>query len=304
MSEAVDEATALFALLRLHAGPRAWQQVAADVAFEGSAVVLLQALDGDALVPSPRTAEAVAAARADLARWRADGLRWATVLDPVFPERLLDVPQCPPFLFHRGDLRPREEAVSVIGSREPSPWGVRFAEQAAELLVAEGLSVASGLAAGIDTAAHRAALRAGGRTVAVLGTGISRTYPSANAALQQQIGEQGLVLSQFLPDAGPTRESFPMRNAVMSGYGLASVVVEAGERSGARIQARVAGEHGRRVILTARVAQDTVWGAALVGAPHVQVVEDLDDLLQAVRFARALPGALRDAIAAAVRAAP
>jgi DNA processing protein len=89
-----------------------------------------------------------------------------------------------------------------------------------------------------------------------------------------------------------------MRNAVMSGFGLASLVVEAGERSGARIQARVAGEHGRRVILTARVAQDTTWGAALVGAPHVQVVEDLDDLLQAVRWARDAPERLRRATAA------
>ncbi len=102
-----------------------------------------------------------------------------------------------------------------------------------------GITVISGLAAGIDTAAHVAALDAGGRTVAVLGTGINRVYPAANRELQERIACEGLVLSQFWPDAAATKKSFPLRNATMSGYGRVTIVGEAGETSGARIQARV-----------------------------------------------------------------
>src|SRR5699024_12355289 len=102
-----------------------------------------------------------------------------------------------------------------------------------------------GLAEGVDSAAHRAALDCGGRTVAVLGTGINRCYPRQHKELQEEVAKRGLLLSQFLPDAPPTKTSFPMRNAVMRGYAAATIVVEAGEYSGARIQARYALAHGR-----------------------------------------------------------
>lgn len=117
------------------------------------------------------------------------------------------------------------------------------------------LSVIAGLAEGIDTAAHRAALVAGGRTVAFIGTGIDKRYPAANIEIHDEIAHSGLVLSQFYPGAGPTKHTFPMRNVLMSGYGLATIVVEAGEYSGSRIQARTAGEHGRPVILTDSVCR-------------------------------------------------
>jgi DNA processing protein len=140
-----------------------------------------------------------------------------------------------------------------------------MAADIARALVARKMTVVSGLARGIDTAAHRAALDAGGRTVAVIGTGIGRAYPAENHALQDEIASRGLVLSQFWPDASPDKRSFPMRNATMSGYGLATVVVEAGEKSGARIQARVAVEHGRQVILTDRVVARNTWARELLG---------------------------------------
>src|ERR1700744_4410475 len=101
---------------------------------------------------------------------------------------------------------------------------------------ARHVTVVSGLARGIDTAAHRAALDAGGRTVAVIGTGIGRVYPAENRGLQNEIADRGLLISQFWPDAPPQKHTFLMRNATMSGYGLATVVVEAGEHSGARAQ--------------------------------------------------------------------
>src|SRR5581483_252563 len=107
----------------------------------------------------------------------------------------------------------------------------------------------SGLAAGIDTAAHTAALESGGRTVAVIGTGITRCYPAANIELQEAIAHSGLVLSQFWPESSASKASFPMRNATMSAYGRATIVVEASEQSGARIQARLAVAHGRPVVL-------------------------------------------------------
>jgi DNA processing protein len=171
-----------------------------------------------------------------------------------------------------------------------------LAAEAARLLVSKGLTVIAGLAAGIDTAAHRAALDGGGRTVAFLGTGITQSYPASNRTLQNEIAERGLLLSQFYPDAPPTKQSFPMRNATMSGYGLATIVIEAGEHSGTRIQARLAGEHGRSVILTDRVAGTTTWGAALAERPNVYVVSSTSELAQAINDVREAPARLRSAL--------
>jgi DNA processing protein len=138
-------------------------------------------------------------------------------------------------------------------------------------LVGAGFTVFSGLAAGIDTAAHRSALEAGGRTVAVIGTGLRRVYPPQNADLQQRIAAECAVVSQFWPDAPPSRISFPMRNAVMSGMTLATVVVEASHTSGARTQARLALEHGRPVLLLeSLLAQD--WARRFAMRPGTHVV--------------------------------
>jgi DNA processing protein len=149
-------------------------------------------------------------------------------------------------------------------------------------LVSRHITVVSGLAHGIDTAAHRATLAAGGRTVAVIGTGINKVYPAENRDLQEEIASRGLVLSQFLPDTPPQKHHFPMRNATMSGYGLATVVVEAGEHSGARGQARIAVEHGRPVILTDAVVRDNEWAQALLGRPGVHVAASLAGVLSVV----------------------
>lgn len=135
----------------------------------------------------------------------------------------------------------------------------------------------SGLAVGIDTAAHTAALAADGRTVAVIGTGIDRVYPAQNAALQEEIAAKGLVISQFLPGSPPTKTSFPMRNAVMSGYALATVVIEAAYRSGARMQARLALQHGRHVFLM-RTLLDHDWARDYAQRPGVTVVANAGDV--------------------------
>lgn len=282
MDEREREWAALLTLLRQRKGNSRWNQIAADVSYEGSAVALLERESEDALFADPAVVGSVAEAAADIQRWHDAGLRFVTVLDSDYPARLRDIHETPPFLFYKGALRSDDFGMSVVGSRSVTPWGVKFAEEAARILVGRDLTVISGLAAGVDAAAHRSALEAGGRTVAFIGTGINRSYPAENAALQEEIVQKGLVLSQFYPDAPPTKHTFPIRNAAMSGYGLASVVVEAGEHSGARIQTRVAGQHGRPVVITSRVVDATSWGKTLVDSPNVYVVDSSDDLPEVI----------------------
>ena len=295
-----EEFAALLVVLRRRPGGAGWGEIAFDVAARGSAIGALAELSGDALFASAEDEADLTAARATVAAWREAGLRAVTVLDKDYPRRLLGIRETPPFLFHEGALAEPDPGMSVVGSRSASEQGLRFAADAARLLVSEGLTVIAGLAAGVDAAAHRAALDEGGRTVAFIGTGIMKSYPAQNTALQREVAARGLVLSQFYPDAPPTKQSFPMRNATMSGYGLATIVVEAGEKSGTRIQARVAGEHGRPVILHSRVARSTTWGAALVDRPNVYVIETLDDLAAAVREVSGAPDRLSSALDALV----
>lgn len=290
------ELAELLVLLRRREAGAGWNEVAANVAAAGSATAILDEMASDALFVAPDLDADLELARTDVQAWDKSGYRLVTVLDAEYPSSLLGIREVPPFLFYEGSLREPDAGMSVVGSRSASDSGRRLAGEAARYLVREGLTVIAGLAEGIDTAAHRAALEAGGRTVAVLGTGITRSYPASNRALQRQIAEQGLLLSQFYPDAPPTRQSFPMRNATMSGYGLATIVIEAGEHSGARIQARLAGEHGRPVILTDRVIAQTTWGEALAGRPNVYVVSSPVELADAVTEIREAPARLRSAL--------
>lgn len=236
------ETAALLALL--DAGKRPGNAYSGIVEDAGSAIAILEAEQGllahGLLEPAAR----------DLAAWSEEGIRVLTVLDPDYPANLRAVHDRPPLVFLAGLLEPRDaRSVAVIGTRHPSEEGLARANAISERLVDTGYTVVSGLAAGIDTAAHSAALAKGGRTLAVIGTGLHRSYPPENAALQAQIASRCGVISQFSPDAGPTRQSFPLRNGTMSGLALATVVIEAGERSGARVQARLALGHGRPVLL-------------------------------------------------------
>src|SRR5436305_1734203 len=224
------EQAALVALLR--GGPRTWREYAALAEEAGSVRAVLEEELG-LLAEEP-----LQQAAADLKRWSEQGLHAITVLDAEYPDNLRAVHDRPALIFVAGRLADSDSrSVAVIGSRRASQAGTGRARAVAQQLVASGYTVASGLAAGIDTAAHPAALENGGRTVAVIGTGLLRCYPPQNAALQRQIAGQCAVVSRFWPDAAPTRKSFPLRNAVMSGMSLATVIVEASPTSGARIQA-------------------------------------------------------------------
>lgn len=293
------EAAALFALLKAKPRGLSWGDVAGEVALEGSALAVLRSvLDDGALISAFDEEHLLLEAAAEVARWAYQGLEFVTVLDDTYPARLLDIREAPPFLFYEGQLNPRDRGMSVVGSREASSHGINRARAVAEYLVDEGLTVIAGLALGIDTAAHQAALAAGGRTVALIGNGITKQYPSENALLQQQIAERGLVLSQFYPDQPPTQQTFPTRNASMSGYGMATIIIEAGEKSGTRIQARLAVGHGRPLILSSTVATGTQWGAALVGLPNVYVASSLAELKDCVQEVLAAPDRLSSALAA------
>jgi DNA processing protein len=277
-----DEHAALVALLRAQPDGLSWPEIAAELLEAGSAVqVWDRHAPAPALIdlPDEITPESVTE---DLRAWQAHGYRLLSILDDDYPVRLRGVQQAPQIIFTLGSVIADDPAVSVVGSREASAAGLAMAADLARALTTRHMTVVSGLARGIDTAAHRATLDAGGRTVAVAGTGIGRVYPAENRELQNEIADRGLVLSQFWPDAPPQKHTFLMRNATMSGYGLATVVIEAGETSGARAQARMAVEHGRQVILTSQVVVQNQWAERLVGRPGVHVANSVGDVMHIV----------------------
>ncbi|MBW8798135.1 MAG: DNA-protecting protein DprA [Streptomyces sp.] len=272
------ERAAVVALLRR--GDRSWPELTDQIETVGSARdVLEESLDafGQAALFDAGPAVDLDDIAAEVASWEREGMRFVTILDPDYPLYLRLVHQRPPFLFLRGEHIEHDLRVAVVGTRTPSPDGIAHARAIAGGLAERGVTVVSGLAAGIDTAAHGAALAVGGRTVGVIGTGLRRVYPAQNARLQGEIAERGLLISQFWPDAPPSKTSFPMRNAVMSGYSLATVVVEAAYRSGARMQARLALEHGRRVFLM-RSLLTHEWAREYAGRPNTTVIDGPEDV--------------------------
>jgi DNA processing protein len=278
------ESAALVALLRLNR--RQWHEYAEAVEAAGSATAVLQAElageDGQATLLPDASGPLVDRAQADIAAWGAEGLELVTVLDAGYPDNLRTVHDRPPLLFVSGTLAPSDtRSVAVVGTRRASRAGQTAAARIAEALTGAGYVVVSGLAAGIDTAAHEAALAAGGRTVAVIGTGLHHSYPPENEALQRRIGAEGAVVSQFWPDAAPSRTSFPRRNGVMSGLALGTVVVEASFRSGARLQARLALAHGRPVFLWSAVLGEP-WAREFGERPGVYVVDEAAQVMETV----------------------
>jgi DNA processing protein len=208
------------------------------------------------------------------------GARLITVLDAEYPSTLKLIPQLPPFLFVAGDelddaaLR----SVAVVGTRNATEHGLAQAARLARELTASGVTVISGLAVGIDTAAHRATLDAGGRTIAVVGTGITRTYPPQNEALAGEIAEHGTVVSPFWPTATPAKWTFPRRNVVMSGLAQGTAVIEASTTSGAKMQARIAIEHGKRLFLLRSLVTDQPWARGYLERGAVEV-DDVENVL-------------------------
>jgi DNA processing protein len=270
----IRERAAVLALMARGSAP--WVRLAGAIEEEGSAVRLLETQDSSEGklfdVEGERiTLEQMAGY---VERLHDEGIAVATALDDAYPVNLRMVHDRPPALFYRGDLSPHDErSVAVVGARKATKDGLERARAVASALVEREYVIISGLAAGIDTAAHRATLDAGGRTVSVIGTGLRHTYPRANADLQAQLARTTAVISQFWPGQEPRRWTFPQRNAVMSGLARATVLVEASETSGARIQARFAREHGRPVFLLEALLEHD-WAQRAATQPGAYVVQD------------------------------
>ena len=176
------------------------------------------------------------------------GIKILTWQDEAYPQRLKEIDQPPPVLYIRGEYLPDDLfAVAIVGTRRVTPYGRQITEELASFLAANGLTVISGLARGVDAIAHQSALKAGGRTIGVLGSGVDKIYPPEHRGLAEQMIERGAIVSDYAPGTPPDASNFPPRNRIISGLSLAVVVVEAGETSGALITAEFAAEQGREV---------------------------------------------------------
>ena len=220
----------------------------------------------------------------ELARLRVAGIAMIACTDSSYPLNLRLVHDAPPLLFVDGELTSEDRrAVAIVGTRAASDVGRALASRLAAGVVKRGYTVVAGLAAGIDTAAHAAALNAGGRTIAVFGTEIERVYPVANRTLAKAISKRGACVSQFLPGTASGRWSFPARNLTTSGLSMATVVVEASESSGARRQAEAALKHGKPVFLVESLVTDQPWAQEMSQSPsNVTVVQDAEQIVDAL----------------------
>jgi DNA processing protein len=206
--------------------------------------------------------------------------------DARYPASLAAIADPPFVLWTRGELAALDRpAVALVGSRAASAYGLAVAARLAGDLASHGLAIVSGLARGIDSAAHGGALSAGGRTVAVLGSGADVIYPPEHAALASAIARDGLVVSELVPGTRPLAHFFPLRNRIISGLARAVVVVEAGEKSGSLITARLALEQGRDVLaVPGNVLSGRNRGAHGLLRDGAKIVEAVDDILEELGY--------------------
>ena len=227
----------------------------------------------------------------EMERLQTTEIRVTTLGEADYPEALRWIPEPPPVLYICGTLRYEDSlAVAVVGSRKPSPYGQLVAQRLSTELAQYGFAVVSGLARGVDSLAHQGALQAGGRTIAVLGSGINVVYPPEHRRLYDAIRGQGAVVSEFPFDTKPDRWNFPRRNRIISGLTLGTLVVEASDQSGSLHTARHALEQGREVFaVPGRIDAPSSRGTNNLIKRGAKLVEGIDDMLEefpeAVRLA-------------------
>lgn len=276
-----DNTIALVALLQTTKRP--WAEVRDDLS-ERTAIELLES-ESPLTLFGNETEELLDRARDQVRQWLDEGIQVASPSSNQYPVQLRSVHDYPPLLFSRGHFRSDDsDAIAVVGTRTPSDGALRFIDETVPLLAQEGLPIVSGIARGVDSAAMRASLKSGNRTVGIIGTGIRKYYPSENRELQDEVAQHHLLLSQFWPDSPPTKQSFPMRNHVMSAFSQLTLIVEATEKSGTRIQARAATRHARPLVITRSVLQGTTWAKELLKQRFdVTVVGNANEAIHAVR---------------------
>jgi DNA processing protein len=209
-----------------------------------------------------------------------------TLGEPDYPATWLQLPDPPLLLYAQGDLTLLQRpAVAIVGSRRPTPDGAEHARQFAASLSAAGLTVISGMAAGVDGAAHQGALGGVGRTIAVVGTGLDRVYPSSHHALARRIAAEGLLLSEFALGTAPLPSNFPQRNRIIAAHALGTLVVEAALKSGSLITARLASEAGREVFaIPGSIHNPQSRGCHALIRQGAKLVETTQDVLEELRL--------------------
>jgi len=222
-------------------------------------------------------------------RIQADGIQVLTWPNPAYPTHLREIDQPPPVLYVRGELLNEDElAVALVGTRQVSPYGRQVTEAIAVTLVQNGVTVVSGLARGVDAVAHQAALQAGGRTLAVLGSGVDRVYPPEHRALAERIVAHGALVSDYPPGTAPDSANFPARNRIISGLSLAVVVTEAGQTSGALLTAAFAADQGRDVFaVPGSILAANSRGTNSLIVDGARPLLDARDVLEALDLGRA-----------------
>jgi DNA processing protein len=220
-------------------------------------------------------------AERECAALKRSGAKIVKLNSPDYPRLLLQIPDPPPFLYLKGELLSSETAIAIVGSRRASGYGISTTEKMARGLARHGITVVSGMARGVDAAAHRAALAEGGRSIGVLGCGVDLVYPAENRKLFEEMSSKGALVSEFSMGTKPLAENFPRRNRIISGLCRGVLVVEAAEGSGSLITAQCALEQGRDVFaIPGNIHSSTSRGANRLIKDGAKLVESIEDIIE------------------------
>ena len=213
-----------------------------------------------------------------------NNIKILTINDELYPCHLKSIYDPPPVLYVKGIIRKEDDNIAIVGSRRATSYGMSMAERLSRELAGLGITVVSGMARGIDSYAHSGALKAGGRTIAVLGCGPDIVYPSENEKLMEGIAKTGLIVSEYIPGSPPVSRNFPARNRIISGMSMGVVVIEAGERSGSLITADFALEQGREVFSVPGNADNfNSRGTNRLIKDGAKMVTDIEDILEELK---------------------
>lgn len=216
----------------------------------------------------------------DLKMLRETGVEVLTIRDPGYPVQLRNIPDAPLVLYKKGELKVGSDTIAIVGSRRASFESINMAEKIAQTLSSVGITVISGLARGVDAAAHRGALKEKGKTVGVLGCGIDICYPSENRSLFEKVGEEGCILTEYTPGELPLQHHFPARNRIIAGLSKGVLVVEASQRSGSLITARLGLEYGREVMaIPGSIFDEGYKGANSLIKQGAKLIDGMDDII-------------------------